>query len=244
MSDQFIFIILRNVTSEYFNNYWIECYKSIRKFYPNTPIKIIDNTVNESFITCPFVLENCEIIKPENKDLRLYSPYYEFLRMNHYSKAIIIHDGVILNSFIDFSNINKVKFIWHFETHDYDDINLEKQLIGKLTNTNILNEIYDRKQWFGCMGCMSIITRDFIQILEQKYSISNLKDYIHNQNDAMAFERVLAVLIYAEYPEIVKDISIEGDIKYMLWGYTYANYIENPEKCKNKKIFKLFGGRK
>lgn len=37
------FIILRHVTDEKINNYWNLCYRSIRKYYPENLIMIIDD---------------------------------------------------------------------------------------------------------------------------------------------------------------------------------------------------------
>ena len=48
--DEYGFIIIRNVNNEIQNEFWIESYNSIRKFYPNTEILIIDNNSNKSFL--------------------------------------------------------------------------------------------------------------------------------------------------------------------------------------------------
>ena len=39
----FGFIIIRNVNNSEQNNYWIESYNCIRKFYPEEEIIIVDN---------------------------------------------------------------------------------------------------------------------------------------------------------------------------------------------------------
>ena len=44
MTDKtFGFIILRHVNSSITNTYWIRCYDSIRKYYPENTILIIDD---------------------------------------------------------------------------------------------------------------------------------------------------------------------------------------------------------
>ena len=45
------FIILRHVINELTNKYWIKCVDSIRQYYPENNILIIDDTSNYDFIT-------------------------------------------------------------------------------------------------------------------------------------------------------------------------------------------------
>ena len=45
------FIILRYVNSELTNKYWINCYNSIRKYYPENTILIIDDNSDYQYIT-------------------------------------------------------------------------------------------------------------------------------------------------------------------------------------------------
>jgi hypothetical protein len=234
------FLLIRKVLTPYFDNYWIEAYKSIRKFYPDTHIKIIDNN-STCASTIPLV--NCDIIQAEYPESRIFSPYYEFLKIDGYSKAIILHDGFIFNSYIDFTKITNVKFIWHFETHDYDDTNLITTQINTLENGQPLLDLYFSKEWYGCLGSLIVIDKSFITLLEEKYKISKLVNVIKNQADAIAFERVIALLCYYEYPDLKDNLSIEGDIKNMIWGYTYADYVADKSPQMSKPFFKLFGAR-
>ena len=243
MSNELVFLMIRHVETETHNNLWIECYKSIRKYYPTVPIKIIDNNSKADKIKFDFILINCDIITSEFPETRLFSPFYEFLKMT-YKKAIIIHDGIVFNKFIDFTSFNLIKFIWHFETHAYDNYTLEMNQLKKLENSEELIPIYSNKKWFGCMGCLTVIDRDCINIFESKYKISNLCSLIKNQADAIAFERTLAVLAYAVNPEIQTNTSYFGDIKNLIWGYRYETYIANPLEFSDKPVIKLFAARK
>ena len=51
MSNQFGFIILRHVNNELTNKYWIKCVNSIRQYYPENNILIIDDNSNYEYIT-------------------------------------------------------------------------------------------------------------------------------------------------------------------------------------------------
>lgn len=234
------FLLIRHVSVPHFDNLWIAAYESIRKFYPDTHIKIIDNN---STCASLYPVVNCEIIKSQYPESRLYSPFYEFLKLEGYSKAVIIHDGLIFNKYIDFNVMENVKFLWHFEINKYVNHNLEIQQMNALDNNEELFTMYNSKTWLGCLGCLTVIDKHFIDQLESRYVISRLATIIKNQEDAIAFERVLAVLCYTAYPTLKDAPSIEGSISNMIWGYRYNDYINNPSAQDGKPFFKIFGAR-
>lgn len=238
----FCFIMLRHIENDIHNNFWIESYKSIRQFYKNK-IYILDNNSNFDFINYNFELENCEVIKSEIPQTRLFAPFYYYVKYINDTKTVIIHDGVIFREHIDFDNIDKVKYLWHFETHLYDNYNLEINMLKNLNNSQKLIDLYHNKQWNGCMGCMTFITKDFIMELQNNYNLLNLTTLINNQTDAIAFERILSVLCFDRFN--LSNKSLLGDISNMVWGYNLdCLYKERKENIISKPIVKLFGGRK
>jgi hypothetical protein len=257
--NNYTFVILRHVTKQLNNSdeIWKECYKSIRLFY-NNKIIIIDNNSDYNIIKNDIELKNCEIINSSAFNSRLFSPFYELLNID-FERAIIIHDGVIFKKFVDFSKFEEVKFIWNFNMKQYDDINLIEGQLSVLKNNNILFDIFRKKYFVGCMGCCLAITKPFLMKLEEKYKISSLKNIIKNQQDAIAFERTISVLCFSEKPNLINDISFEGEIKHMIWGYSYLDFINNKKyfqqkewdtnknvviDISNKSIIKIFGARK
>ena len=56
------FIILRHVNNKLTNKYWIHCYNSIRKYYPENSILIIDDNSNYQHVT-NHVVYNTTIIQ-------------------------------------------------------------------------------------------------------------------------------------------------------------------------------------
>jgi len=232
--------MLRKVTSPEFDILWIESYKSIRRVYPEVHIKILDNKSTHAS-TIP--LENCEIVETEYSNSRLFRPYHEFLKMDGYSHAVIIHDGFIFNRPIDVDSVRNVKFMWHFETHAYDETPRILRQLKTLDSSNDLIRLYESSAWHGCMGCMTVITKDAIQTLERAYGLSRLVKIVDNKEDAIAFERTLAVLCYHAFPDMRTDPSFEGDIRNMIWGYRYTNYAEDLSRVADKPFFKFFGAR-
>jgi hypothetical protein len=242
--EKFGFIMIRHVNSEITNNYWIESYNCIRKFY-NYKIIIIDDNSNENFIKTNIELINCEVIKSEYPQRGEILPYYYLYKNNYFEKAFIIHDSVFFNKYIDFEKYDSIKFIWHF-THDWDNENNEINLLDNINaNKNLIKFYNNKSMWNGCFGIQSIITMEYIEMIEKKYKIFNLLNIINSREIRMAFERIFGLLCSFETKELQKTPSIFGKIHhYLHWGYNYENYIL--DKSSNKievPLIKVWTGR-
>lgn len=75
------------------------------------------------------------------------------------------------------------------------------------------------------MGCCLAITKDFLKKIRRYFYDIKTKNIINNQNDAIAFERTIAILCFTLYPGLINDISFEDEIKHMVWGYRYNDYV-------------------
>jgi len=242
--EKFGFIILRHVNSELTNNYWIQSYNCIRKFYSNKII-IIDDNSDQNFVKIDIDLINCEIVQSEYHQRGEILPYYYMYKNNYFDKVCIIHDSIFFNNYINFEDYNSVKFIWHF-SHDWDNENNEINLLNNIYSNKELIKFYNNKElWNGCFGVQTVITIDFIELLEKKYKIFNLLNVINNREIRMAFERIFGLLCSFENKELQKDPSIFGKIHhYIHWGYSYENYIL--DKLNNKmdlSLIKVWTGR-
>lgn len=252
-----IFIIIRHVTKEMenCNEVWQECYKSIRRFYSNK-IVIIDNNSDKTILNTNIMLENCEIVDNENYETRIFAPFL-FLLNYDFDRAIILHDGCIIQKFVDFSQFVNCKYIWHFDTKLYDDSFLIERQLSLLENNQPLINMFREKKFTGCMGGCLGIEKQFLINMEKKHKISNLKNIITNQKENIAFERTLSVLCASLYDDITNDLSFEGEIKNMVWGYIYKHFASKQKLFKvtydghekeiditEKSIIKIFGARK
>ena len=123
---QFGFIILRHVNSELTNKYWIKCVNSIRQYYPENNILIIDDSSDYNFITNEKLYKTTIINSgyPQRGELL---PYYYYLHNKLFDVAVIIHDSVFINKHIDIS-VEKYKLLWEFE-HYWDQIEDETIMI-------------------------------------------------------------------------------------------------------------------
>lgn len=189
------FIILRNVNNAKTNEYWVLCYNCIRKYYPENHILIIDDDSNKEY------LENKDLYKttvinteyPRRGELL---PYYYYLRNRLFDVAVIIHDSVFINKYIDFS-IDKYKFIWTFQ-HDWDQVEDETDMINVFNDKDLLDFYHNKKLWEGCFGAMSIISYEYLETVHKKYNIDLLLDKVVTRYNRCSFERVIGVLLQFE----------------------------------------------
>lgn len=188
----FGFIVLRHVNDEITNNYWQICYDCIRNYYPENKILIIDDNSNYNFITYKKLYKTL-VINSEYPKRGELLPYYYYLQNKLFDTAIIIHDSVFINAYIDLT-ADKYKILWHFD-HYWDCSEDELKMI-KIFDDPELNLFYENKNlWVGCFGGMSIITHDYLTSVNNKYDISKLLDCILNRYDCCCFERVIACLL-------------------------------------------------
>jgi len=227
------FIILRHVNSELTNIYWIDCYDSIRKYYPENKILIIDDNSNYEFITNKNLYKTT-IIKSDFPGRGELLPYYYYVHNKLFDIAVILHDSVFINQYIDFC-VDTCKLLWNFE-HTWDEIENETKMINVFHDPE-LKQFYENKQlWKGCFGGMCAITHDYLTSIHKKYDLSKLLMHVLNRSNRCSFERVIACLLQKD--GVKKTIC--GDIhKYCTWGVKF----HQRESCKHLPLTKVWSGR-
>lgn len=226
------FILVRHVNSFVTNKYWIQCVACIRKFYDEEKYKIviIDDNSDPMYLTNDNSndMKNVEIVLSEYPSRAELLPYYYFWHNKYFDKAIIIHDSIFFNKFVDFDALSddKCKFLFHFD-HDWDQPEPESKCIRDyLSNSgSVLDTHNDKSAWYGCFGVQSIITHSFLVTLSEKYNFFNLIQCVDNRAKRMHLERIFAVLCTKENPILARVPSIFGKIHdYCKWGVTYSDY--------------------
>ena len=82
MSSDFGFIMTRHVTNKTTDKYWLECYRCIRAFYPDTMIVIIDDSSDYSYVSDEIsngkIMTNIIVIQSKYKKKGELLPYVYF----------------------------------------------------------------------------------------------------------------------------------------------------------------------
>jgi hypothetical protein len=227
------FIILRHVMNESTNQYWIHCYRCIRKYYPEHSILIIDDNSNDTFVTDE-ILYKTTVIQSQYPGRGELLPYHYYLHHKLFDTAIILHDSVFINQRID-TTVDTYAFLWEFE-HGCDQIEDERSVIY-IFNDEELSNFYENKDgWKGCFGSMTIITHDFLTLIHRKYDLSKLLDCILNRYNRCSFERIIGCILHKEG----KTKTMFGNIhKYCPWGITF----DQKDAYSHLPLIKVWTGR-
>lgn len=227
------FIILRHVNSEFTNKYWIHCYNCIRTYYPENKILIIDDDSKYNFITDEKIY-NTTVINSEYPKRGELLPYYYYLHNKLFDIAVILHDSVFINKYIDMS-VDKYRFVWEFE-HNWDQIQDETRMIHSFNDFELTKFYENKHAWKGCFGAMSIITHDYLTYVNSKYDISTLLQFVLNRFNRISFERVIACMLQKHH----KNETLLGNIhKYQRYGTSFKDI----NTCKHLPIIKVWTGR-
>jgi hypothetical protein len=238
------FIILRNVNNTITNEYWKECFRCIRRFYPNNRVLIIDDNSNKQFVTND-ILNNTMIIESEFPKRGEFLPYYYYLRTNFCEKVVILHDSMYIKKYINFDGVvNDYNFLIHFGISCINDpgcYHSQFNLLTALNNKN-LNIFYNKKEqglWNGCFGSMTAISYNFLKQLDEEFRLIKLIPHITKRVDRCAFERIIGCMLQYK----CKKPSLFGHIKTNCdWQLDFNKYKNNMYNSKSP-IIKVFTGR-
>jgi hypothetical protein len=248
----FGFIVLRHVNSELTNQYWNQCVKLLRSFYPENQIVIIDDNSNQNLVKSDFDYKNVTIIQSEYHGRGELLPYIYFYKYKWFDNAVFIHDSVFFHKTINFDKIiqnnnNKVVSLWYFGNND-SELEHVLDIANNLNHSEIIKQKlleWNKNTWRSCFGVMSLINHNFLNEIVEKYNLFNLIDVIKNRSDRCALERIIGVIFYIETNNTK---TIFGDISKIHQrsndSYSYNHYIESFYKKKLPSYFiKVWTGR-
>jgi len=238
------FIILRNVYNTITNEYWIECFRCIRKFYPNNRVLIIDDSSDKQFVTNE-VLNNTMIIESEFRKRGEFLPYYYYLRTKFCEKVVILHDSMYIKKYINFyDTVDDYNFLIYFDLFYINDsacYQSQLNLLRALNNKN-LNIFYNKKEkglWDGCFGSMTAISYNFLKQIDEEFRLIQMIPYITTRVERCAFERIIGCMLQYK----CKKSSLFGHVNTICdWSLDFDKYKQNMYDSK-KPIIKVFTGR-
>ena len=227
------FIILRYVKDKLTDQYWIHCYNCIRRYYKENPILIVDDGSQREFLSNPELYKVTIINSQYNRRGELL-PYIYFLENPFCDTAVILHDSVFINKYIDFET-DTYRILWDFE-HKWDQPEDETKMINAIGDDR-LKQYYNNKQlWVGCFGGMSVISHNYLRGINNSYKIHKLLNYVMTRYNRCSFERVIATLLQINSWQP----SLLGDIKtYCKWGIRF----DEKDKYSHLPIIKVWTGR-
>lgn len=229
------FIIVRHVSNEETNKYWNHSYRSIRHYYPDNKILIIDDNSNTTFVIQEQELHETVLIESEFPGRGELLPYIYYLSNPLFPTAVILHDSVFLNQYIDFS-VEKYRFIWDFEHRDDHPPEQVIEILRLFNDPTLLDFYWQKHNWVGCFGAMSIITHEYLTTVHQQYNLHVLLPIIINRTTRMLFERVIACLLQKNAPQNTLLCNI---LVYCQWGVPFSRI----DSLRHLPLIKCWTGR-
>jgi hypothetical protein len=230
------FILTRHVSSAITNLYWLECVQMIRRFYPENLIVVVDDNSDYRFVS-KVTFPRLIVIKSEYAKRGELLPYYYLHRYKFFDRAVILHDSVFVQQKVDFEKFDNVA-LWHFKDCLYHNKGLEERMLRCLTNNDDALEAHRTGNFKGMFGVMSVVTLEFVTMLEAKYNLLKLLHHVKSRSDRQCLERVFGVLFSVENPTAE---SVFGDIfQFCRWGGTFLEY---KKKRQTKAVVKVWTGR-
>lgn len=219
------FIIVRHVNSKQTDYYWKECYTCIRKWYDN-PIIIIDDSSNSEYLNDNLKLVNCHIIyDTEHKGCGELLGYYYYHLLKPFESAVILHDSVFIQKWIDFSLKGaNMQFLWTFNSAwDTELNNYYHELCGPMPLYEEILAFYRLRKFRGCFGLMSVIKWDFLDLLAEDGLLLALGQIKGRRDARSALERILGFMAFRRDPNI--QVRYNEIHSYMRWGTTFLEYL-------------------
>jgi hypothetical protein len=235
--NEYGFIILRHVNSETTNQIWNHCYHCIRTYYPERPVVIIDDNSKQEYVVATNPMYNTTVVQSEYPSRGELLPYYYYANNPWFDMAIILHDSVFINHYIDFQRegaMHGYRFLWEFE-HYWDDTDGEQKMMDLFDDLE-LQLFYESKHlWKGCFGGMTMIPHDYLVELNRTYDLRKLLDICKSRGH---WERVLGCLLQKKE----RLSSLLGNIhSYCRIGISFEE--RNSDETKHLPLIKIFVGR-
>jgi hypothetical protein len=252
----FGFIMIRHVSSKTTDLYWKESYASIRRFYPNVPILIIDDSSQRKYLREDIHTTNCTVIYDvEHKGRAELLPYYYFHRLKPFQRAVIIHDAVFLQAPLDFSHFDtnksegNIQFLWSIpHYHDDSIMGQINELIDALPSEcrDDVRSMYvhTKADWIGVFGVMSIVDWTWLNGVNERYRLfDNWFPVLKDREYRCALERVFGLVAYHHLRDLVKNPLFGSIQHYVKWGVTFAEYLADYESYQVYPLIKVWSGR-
>jgi hypothetical protein len=245
-------VILRHVSSSLTDLYWKRAYKAIRRFHPEMPVMIVDDSSDRQFLQEDVFLTNCTVIYDhDHKGRGELLPYLYFHLLKPFDRAIILHDSAFLQAPVacELQGQEGIQFLWTIP-HIYDDA-LQKEIHELLdalpeVEKEPIRSMYrhTKANWTGAFGVMSIVDGEWLDEVVQRYDLFNRwLPIIKNRQYRCALERVFGLVAYYHLRTRVRPPMFGRIQDYIRWGVSFMEYVTNEETYQKYPVMKVWSGR-
>ena len=256
--EEYGFIFPRCIREPKHANLWKECYNSIRTFFPEAPIIIIDDNSRPELIDGIFEasLRNTSVYyNHEYPGAGELLPYIYLHNKMPFKKAVCLNDSMFVQEREHLAqaiqDTKEVSFLWDFgPMPDPDFIHQQYEMIQAL-HPGCVRRIHhlftSLSGWSACFATASIITLDFLNTLQEKYRILNLTRICRSRPYRCSLERIFGLCCYDHRPSGIPVVF--GSSLVFNRGrstlYSFEEYLEDKKNGvhPNRRMVKVWNSR-
>lgn len=193
-----LFAIGRSIQSDKHLDLCRRAYFSIRTWYPDAPILIVDDN---STLVDPHenLYANCTVVTSEFKAAEIGVYHYARVYAQQHSDIntiMCLHDSMVVRQPLNITA--EVMFLWDFPhhcVHEEDTYSIRR--LVELDPTGKLLQRYQERKWTGAFGVAAVISVAFLERLFTTYDMQVvIRREPTEKLERCAMERVFAVLCY------------------------------------------------
>jgi len=207
------FIILRHARCISDHLLGLKCYESIRKFYKENLIVILDDSSSFRDFSIFTSDPNCRIIESTIPGAGESLPWFYAYHLNLANDYVcFLHDSMAITRPL-IENLNY--FIWTFPKECDLGAHTEVELVQKLRNVTF-DDLVSNESWKGCFGCTGVLHRDILKKCAQDYGLFDISfvSSISNRTDRMAFERIFGYCM--------SECGVRNSLQGCIFDFPYA----------------------
>jgi hypothetical protein len=236
------FIVTTCIKNEIHSNQLIRCLNSIRKYHSDNIIYLINDSDSLYDIFLNNLINsfnNVKLIPSYNKgcgEQQIFKFILDCHDIDNNDNVIYIHDSVILKrSFDNISDIDDIKFIWHFTNHriHWDNIFEEKTPYNInnhiITHSDLINHylakyfnlypdfvnyalymMNNKDKWVGCMGYKCIINKKCLINMNDIINFSDIFLKFNTRRERIVNESIFSIICHYIFPNINFENSYGG----------------------------------
>lgn len=187
------FVIGRHIANTSHVNLCFRAYTSVRKFYPDAPVVIVDD---RSALPDPNTYDaRTTIVRSTARGAGEFGLYYHYHSTRLFDRGVLLHDSMVIKRPLDLPDV-PVIYLWHFIFDAALEVVVRdvEKFLGKLKNKDDAKRKYKSRAWLGMFGCASVLTWDCLDRIERHYGLFRLLRKVDTRLKRCAMERVLGVL--------------------------------------------------
>ena len=220
------FIISRHIADASHSGLCFRAYTSIRKFYPDNLILIVDD--GSSLLDLHSYDSRTIIVQSTVPGSGEFGLYYYYHLTHLFDRAVFLHDSMVIKRPLALSDA-PIIYLWHFNHHDY--LHVVKSEVGSLLkelgHKDDAERTYKSNSWIGMFGCCCVMTWDCLDRITRRYQLFRLIPKVKTRLKRCAMERVLGILFSEELDK--SKPSLNGYIFQLPGAFTRSELLKDHE---------------